>query len=165
MQIVLMGVAGSGKSSIGSKLAIKLALPFVDGDDLHPKQNLMKMTAGVPLEDDDRWPWLDLCGLTLQMEAGAVIACSALKRSYRDRIRSLAPQTVFIHLAGSEELLLERLNNRKGHFMKPWMLTSQLETLEPLAAGEVGFSLEIDRSEADVVDEAMDFLAKLAPAR
>lgn len=162
MQIVVMGVAGCGKSSIGALLAKALGVPFKDGDDLHPQANVEKMASGTPLTDEDRWPWLDLCGLTLQMEGGAVIACSALKKVYRDRIRALAPDAIFIHLSGTEELLLERLSNRKGHFMKPKMLVSQLETLEPLELDENGFALDIDRSEADIVDEAVDLLVKLA---
>ena len=158
-----MGVAGCGKSSIGTLLAKSLGVPFKDADDLHPQANVEKMSNGIPLTDEDRWPWLDLCGLTLQMHAGAVIACSALKRVYRDRIRALAQDVVFIHLSGSEELMLERLSNRKGHFMKPQMLISQLETLQPLEPDEGGITLDIDRSEADIVDEAIDLIAKLSP--
>lgn len=160
MQLVVMGVAGSGKSSIGILLAKSLGIPFKDGDDLHPQANLDKMASGTPLSDEDRWPWLDLCGLTLQIQPGAVLACSALKRVYRDRIRAIAPDTIFIHLDGSHELLLERLNNRKDHFMKPKMLESQLATLENLEADERGFALEIDRCEADIVDDAVDQLAR-----
>lgn len=162
-QIVVMGVAGSGKSSIGTLIAKELGLPFKDGDDLHPQSNLDKMAAGTPLTDEDRWPWLELCGLTLQMPNGTVLACSALKRVYRDRIRKLAPGTVFLFLDGSEELLLSRLGNRKNHFMKPQMLQSQLQTLEPLQSDEKGLKLRIDRSEEEIVQEAIAYLGCLAP--
>ena len=162
-QIVVMGVAGSGKSSIGTLIAKELGLPFKDGDDLHPQSNLDKMAAGTPLTDEDRWPWLELCGLTLQMPNGTVLACSALKRAYRDRIRKLAPGTVFLFLDGSEELLLSRLGNRKNHFMKPQMLQSQLQTLEPLQSDEKGLKLRIDRSEEEIVQEAIAYLGCLAP--
>lgn len=162
MQIVAFGASGCGKSSIGILLAKALGIPFKDGDDLHPQANIQKMASGIPLTDEDRWPWLDLCGLTLQMQGGAVIACSALRKVYRDRIRNLAPDAIFVHLSGSQELLLERLNNRKGHFMRPQMLVSQLETLEELEGDERGFTLQIDRSEADIVEEAIDRLASLA---
>lgn len=158
-----MGVAGSGKSSIGTLIAKELGLPFKDGDDLHPQSNLDKMAAGTPLTDEDRWPWLELCGLTLQMPNGTVLACSALKRVYRDRIRKLAPGTVFLFLDGSEELLLSRLGNRKNHFMKPQMLQSQLQTLEPLQSDEKGLKLRIDRSEEEIVQEAIAYLGCLAP--
>jgi carbohydrate kinase (thermoresistant glucokinase family) len=162
-QIVVMGVAGSGKSSIGTLIAKELGLPFKDGDDLHPQSNLEKMAAGIPLTDEDRWPWLELCGLTLQMPNGTVLACSALKRVYRDRIRKLAPGTTFLFLDGSEELLLSRLGNRKNHFMKPQMLQSQLQALEPLQSDEKGLKLRIDRSEEEIVQEAIAYLGCLAP--
>lgn len=153
MQIVVMGVAGSGKSSIGTLLSRAFGIPFQDGDDLHPQSNVEKMASGTPLTDEDRWPWLDLCALSLNIQGGAILACSALRRSYRDRIRNLAPGAIFVHLDGSDELLFERLNNRKNHFMKPKMLISQLQTLEPLQEDEAGFSVDINRSEAEIVQE------------
>jgi len=94
-----MGVSGCGKTSIGTLLAKQLGLEFKDGDDLHPQVNKDKMSSGIPLTDEDRWPWLDLVGLTLQMPGGAVEACSALKKSYRDRILAAAPDAVFVHLS------------------------------------------------------------------
>lgn len=163
-QIVVMGVAGSGKSSIGMLIAKALGVPFKDGDDLHPQSNVEKMASGVPLTDEDRWPWLELCGLTLQMPKGAVLACSALRRSYRDRIRELAPGAVFLHLDGDEALLLSRLQNRKNHFMKPQMLISQLQTLEPLQSDELGIRLRIDRSQEEIVQEAVSYLGCLQPS-
>lgn len=157
-QIVVMGVSGCGKTSIGILLSKALGIRFTDGDDLHPAANKEKMAQGIPLTDEDRWPWLDLVGLTLSMPEGAIVACSALKREYRDRIRSAAPGTVFIHLVGSRELLMERLTNRKNHFMPPSLLESQLNTLQNLQPDEAGFSVDVGPSEAEVLAAA---LAKL----
>src|SRR5699024_627766 len=104
-RVVVMGVSSCGKSTVGELLALKLGVPFMDGDDLHPRANIEKMASGVPLTDDDRWPWLTLVGEWLAGRSdGGVIACSALKRSYRDRIRKAAPDTVFLHLHGSRKL-------------------------------------------------------------
>ena len=160
MHLVVMGVAGSGKSTIAKELAKTLGYLFIEGDELHPNSNLEKMSAGISLQDDDRWAWLDKCSEVLVSEPAAVLACSALKRAYRDRIRALAPETIFIHLDGSHQLLMERLENRKGHFMKPQMLESQLATLENLEVDERGFAVDIDRCEADIVDDAVDQLAR-----
>lgn len=124
-----MGVCGCGKSSVGQGIAAALDLPFTDGDDLHPAANVAKMASGQPLTDADRWPWLTSVGETLGQ--GGVVACSALKRVYRDHIRAAAPGTVFVHLHGSRELLAARLAARPGHFMPPALLDSQLATLEP----------------------------------
>jgi carbohydrate kinase (thermoresistant glucokinase family) len=160
-QIVVMGVSGCGKTSIGVLLSKALGIRFTDGDDLHPTANKEKMAAGIPLNDDDRWPWLDLVGLTLSMPEGAIVACSALKKSYRDRIRSVAPDAVFVHLVGSRELLMERLQNRKNHFMPPSLLESQLNTLEELQADEVGFSVDVGPSEAEVLASCLEQLAQV----
>ena len=108
-RVVVMGVSSCGKSTVGEMLALKLGLPFMDGDDLHPAENIAKMESGTPLVDDDRWPWLTLVGRWLADHDGGVIACSALKRSYRDRIREAAPDTVFVHLHGSRELMGARM--------------------------------------------------------
>ena len=123
-----MGVCGCGKSSVGQGIAMALGLRFTDGDDLHPATNVAKMASGQPLTDADRWPWLAKVGETLG--AGGVVACSALKRVYRDHIRAAAPATVFVYLHGSRELLAARLAARPGHFMPPALLDSQLATLE-----------------------------------
>ena len=152
-QIVVMGVSGAGKSLIGSMLADQSGLQFIDGDDLHPKQNIEKMARGVPLQDEDRWPWLDMCGEALNNSSGAVLACSALKRVYRDRIRSVAEGAFFIQLTGDKELLLERMRNRE-HFMRPEMLDSQLATLEPIT-DEEGFILDVSAAETELVSEAI----------
>lgn len=164
-QIIVMGVSGCGKSSIGTLLSKELGLPFVDGDDLHPQSNKDKMAAGTPLTDEDRWPWLDLVGLSLQMPGGTIIACSALKQAYRDRILAAAPNTVFVHLVGSRELLLERLGNRKGHFMPASLLESQLNTLEPLSAGEPGFEISVGGTEQEILVRAVQKLTEFEAAR
>jgi carbohydrate kinase (thermoresistant glucokinase family) len=126
--IVVMGVCGCGKSSVGRGIAAALGLPFTDGDDLHPAANVAKMASGQPLTDQDRWPWLAEVGKTLV--PGGVVACSALKRAYRDQIRAAAPGVRFVHLHGDRALLAARLAARPGHFMPPALLDSQLATLE-----------------------------------
>ena len=157
-QIVIMGVSGSGKSSIGTLLAREAGMQFIDGDDLHPTANKEKMAAGIPLDDEDRWPWLDLVGLSLQMPGGAIVACSALKVAYRDRIRTLAPDVAFVHLTGSFDLLNERLGGRKDHFMPAALLQSQLDTLQELEPQERGVVAEVGGSELEIL---LDVTTKL----
>ena len=157
-QIVIMGVSGSGKSSIGILLAREAGMQFIDGDDLHPQANKDKMAAGVPLDDEDRWPWLDLVGLSLQLPGGAIVACSALKVAYRDRIRTLAPDVAFVHLTGSFDLLNERLGGRKDHFMPATLLQSQLDTLQQLEPQERGVVAEVGGSELEIL---LDVTTKL----
>ena len=127
-RIVVMGVSGCGKTTIGDLVARGLGAPFLDGDSLHPVENVAKMAAGTPLTDEDRWPWLATVGSELANagDGGLVLACSALKRCYRDAIRALAPGTVFLHLHGSKEVLGSRLEGRSGHFMPAALLDSQL---------------------------------------
>ncbi len=161
---VVMGVSAVGKSSVGRAIAERAGAEFIDGDDLHPAANVAKMAAGEPLDDDDRAPWLDEVGATLarHADAGIVVACSALKRAYRDRIRRAAPATRFVFLHGTPELLAERAGARTGHFMPPALLASQLATLEPLGDDEPGVALDV----ADPVDAlATDALAALREAR
>ncbi|MGP0223252.1 MULTISPECIES: gluconokinase [unclassified Paenarthrobacter] len=138
--LVVMGVSGCGKSTIGSLLGAQLGMPFQDGDDLHPAANKAKMGAGIPLDDSDRKPWLEEIGRTLRasMDQGApsIIACSALKRSYRELLRTHVPNVVFVHLHGDRETLLARMNARDHEFMPSSLLDSQLSTLEPLADDE-----------------------------
>ena len=134
-----MGVSGAGKSTVGASLASILNLPFVDADDLHPDANVAKMAVGHPLTDDDRWPWLALVGQRLaDAPDGLVIACSALRRSYRDAIREWAPDTRFVLLEVSRATLEARVADRPGHFMPASLLESQLATLEPLQQDESG---------------------------
>lgn len=162
-RIVVMGVSGCGKSTVGKLLAEYLGARFIDGDDLHPRANKEKMSTGTPLNDEDRWPWLDLVGEALTgapnpvdvfevvKPTGTVVACSALKRSYRQRILDAAPGTTFIHLHGSPELLASRMKSREGHFMKETMLASQLETLEMLDTGEPGKVYDISLAAEEIV--------------
>jgi carbohydrate kinase (thermoresistant glucokinase family) len=151
--IVVMGVSGSGKSTVGALLADRLHVPFLDADDLHPITNVDKMTAGVPLTDEDRWPWLEKVGEAMASASGTgiVVACSALKRSYRDAIRSEAPEAYFVYLDGSRELLASRLGSREGHFMPATLLDSQLDALEPLGDGEPGIVISVDHSPENIV--------------
>jgi len=151
--IVVMGVSGSGKSTIGELLAAGLHVPFVDADELHPITNIDKMAAGVPLTDEDRWPWLAKVGQAMAAAAstGVVVACSALKRSYRDAIRAEAPGALFVCLDGSREVLASRLDSREGHFMPATLLDSQLEALEPLGEGEQGIVISIDHTPDAIV--------------
>ncbi|EJD05511.1 carbohydrate kinase [Fomitiporia mediterranea MF3/22] len=184
--IVVMGVSGCGKSTLGSALAHAFGIPFVDADELHPQSNIDKMSAGIPLTDADRHPWLE----SVRAEAvrtveeqthsqsqqdgqglrGVVVGCSALKRSYRDTLRGYSTDTpptklptYFVHISGSREALLERMQNRKGHFMKAGMLDSQLDTLEP--PGETGepnvVTVELEQSVEEQIAQAKDGLRGL----
>jgi gluconokinase len=135
--IMVMGVSGSGKSTVGSALAQRLRVPFLDADTLHPPANIAKMAAGEPLNDDDRYPWLEKVGAWLaDHRDGGVAACSALKRKYRDQLRAHCPRVEFLHLSGSPELIGRRLATRPGHFMPAALLQSQFDTLEPLDPDE-----------------------------
>ncbi len=136
--VVVMGVSGSGKSTVGAGLAQRLGVLFQDGDDLHPAKNVAKMAAGHPLSEADRRPWLDAVAAWLAGQSGGVIACSALRRSHRDRLRMAAPRVVFVELDAPREILRKRLSSRAGHFMPAVLLDSQLETLEPLGPDEAG---------------------------
>ncbi|MDN4476824.1 gluconokinase [Demequina sp. SYSU T00192] len=156
--LVVMGPSATGKSTVGTALAAALGVPFVDGDDLHPEANVAKMAAGVPLEDADRWPWLDRIGATLDDAAaagGAVVACSALKRAYRDRIVAAAPAARFVELAITEEEALRRSSARADHFMPPALVASQFATLEPLASGERGVRVDATAPVAEIVGSAL----------
>jgi gluconokinase len=142
--IVVMGVSGSGKSTVGSAIARRLRVPFLDGDTVHPPANIAKMTAGIALGDDDRYAWLDEIGEWLaDHRAGGVVACSALKRKYRDRLRAHCACVEFIHLNGSPELIGRRLAARSGHFMAAALLRSQFDTLEPLGVDERGVVIDL----------------------
>ncbi|MGV8885425.1 MAG: gluconokinase [Microbacteriaceae bacterium] len=151
--IVVMGVSGSGKSTVGALVATELGLPFIDADDLHPASNVAKMASGTPLTDEDRWPWLTLVGdaLAHASSTGLIVACSALRRVYREAILARAPHTMFVQLDASREILLHRLAERSGHFMPAALLDSQLATLEPLAADEPGVIVDVAATPAAIV--------------
>lgn len=142
-----MGVSGCGKSSVGAALAARLAGVYVDGDDLHPPANVAKMSAGIALIDADRWPWLDKVGACLALaDDTALIGCSALKRVYRDRIRAAVDKPVsFIHLAGTREIIFQRLQARRDHFMPSALLESQFAALEPPDVDERAITVNIDQ--------------------
>ncbi len=158
MRIVVMGVSGCGKSTVGEKLALQLDAKFIDGDDLHPEENKAKMAAGIALNDEDRWPWLDKVGAALASEEKLVIACSALKRKYRERILSKASDVIFFHLEGSRELLAERMASRSNHFMPASLLDSQLAALEPLEFDEPGHTVNINQPVTRIVETALSFI-------
>ena len=141
--IVLMGVSGSGKSTVGARLAAASGRIFIDGDDLHPAANKEKMAAGIPLDDDDRVPWLRRIGERLAVGDGVIVACSSLKRAYRDLLREYAPEAYFALLDGPRELLEQRLAGRHHEYMPATLLDSQLATLEPLGADERGGVFDI----------------------
>jgi gluconokinase len=148
-----MGVSGSGKSTVGAALAGRLRVPFEDADDLHPPENVAKMTRGEPLDDHDRWPWLERIGQWLAAHAdGGVIACSALKRKYRDQLRHHCPSVEFLHLEGGRDVIEGRQASRPGHFMPASLLTSQFETLEPLAPDERGVVVDVSGSVDQIVE-------------
>ena len=152
--VVVMGVSGSGKSTVGAALAQRLRVPFADADDFHPPANIKKMTAGQPLNDDDRYPWLEAIGewLAVRCGDGGVMSCSALKRKYRDQLRRHCPEAVFLHLAGSLEVIGRRQSSRPGHFMPASLLASQFETLEPLESDEAGVALDVDNDIDGIVE-------------
>ena len=151
-RIVIMGVSGSGKTSVGRALAARLGIDFVDADDLHPAANVEKMRAGQPLTDDDRWPWLDQVALTLAENAPVIVACSALKRSYRDRIRGACGEPVrFIHLSGSRDEIAARMAARTDHYMPESLLDSQFASLEAPGPDEA-LTIATDASVADLVE-------------
>lgn len=155
--VVVMGVSGSGKSIVGAALAQRLQVPFADADDLHPKANVAKMIAGHPLDDDDRYAWLEAVGEWLARHRdGGVMSCSALKRRYRDQLRAHCPSIVFLHLSGSPEVIGVRQAARRGHFMPAALLKSQFDALEPLGPDEHGVVADVGQS-VDAIVEA--FLA------
>lgn len=153
--ILVMGVSGCGKSSVGAALALALGLPFLEGDALHPAENIARMAAGIALTDADRQGWLDSIadrlGEARRTGAGLVVACSALKRRYRDRLRAADPDLRLLYLAGSPDLIRARLAGRTGHFMPPGLLDSQFAALEPPGPDEHPFVADIARPVAEIV--------------
>jgi gluconokinase len=145
-----MGVSGCGKSEIGCRLARHLGIAYLEGDAFHPEANVAKMSAGIPLDDQDRAGWLgvlaDKVAAACRDGQGLVLSCSSLKRRYRDQLRTGDPHLVFVHLHGERDTISVRMQSRPGHFMPPALLDSQLRDLEPLQADEVGFQVDIRHS-------------------
>ncbi len=154
--LIVMGVSGSGKTTIGEQLAARLGWPYEDADHFHPASNVAKMSAGHPLTDEDRWPWLKAIAAEIDRvrEAGGhvVIGCSALKRAYRDILVHGRKDIRLVYLDGTQALIADRLGQRKGHFMPPGLLTSQFDTLEPPAPDERPLTVSIDASAETIVD-------------
>lgn len=160
-QVVVMGVAGCGKTTIGMLLAERLAAAFVDADGLHSAESVAKMAAGRPLTDEDRYPWLERVGHRLGCDGQGqlVMACSALRRDYRDRLRQASRHPLFfVHLSGSADVLAQRMQERDAHFMPVSLLRSQLDTLEPLGSDETGATISIHAHPSQVATEAELFL-------
>ncbi|MGA8258333.1 MAG: gluconokinase, GntK/IdnK-type [Nocardioides sp.] len=151
-RIVVAGVSGAGKSTVGRALAARLDRPFVDADDLHPESNVAKMRAGVPLEESDRLPWLGHVAAWLAGRPAGVVACSALRRSHRDLIRRHAEDTWVLLLDGDPALLRRRQAEREQHFMPPQLMASQLQTFEPLQADEPGWTADVALTVPEIVE-------------
>ncbi len=164
LRIIVMGVSGSGKSSLSERLSEALQLRMKDGDELHLPESVAKMSAGIALQDEDRWPWLDRIANYLKDAAaengpGGIVACSALKKIYRDRIRQQAGPVVFLFLEGSPELIRQRMQQRVGHYMQPALLDSQLKTLEKPSSDEIDvITLSIDQPLSQIVQQALKAL-------
>lgn len=160
--VVVMGVSGSGKTTLAREIADRMGWEFLEGDDLHPPANVEKMSAGTPLDDDDRWPWLRAVGAWIDARAeegrSAVLTCSALKRSYRDLLAEGRPEVRFCHVQANARLIEERVAARRGHYMPPSLLPSQLQTLEPLAPDERGVVVTADAAPEEMVREAVRLL-------
>jgi len=147
MIVLVMGVSGSGKNTVGEPLAQRLGWKFIDGDDYHPPENVKKMAAGIPLQDEDRWLWLDRLNGMLRQEKNVVLACSALKEAYRRRLLAGIADCAIVHLRGSFELIRSRVERRRHRYMPASLLQSQFETLEPPAkAIDVDVSLDVEVS-------------------
>ncbi|MBE2894420.1 gluconokinase [Spirabiliibacterium falconis] len=168
--IILMGVSGTGKSSLGQAVANELTLKFIDGDDLHPRANILKMAQGTPLNDADRTPWLERINdaafsLIAKNEVG-IIVCSALKKVYRDRIRQDNDKLCFVYLDGDFDLILARMRARKGHFMKDDMLKSQFATLEEPSGEDdvlpVSIEGDFEQVKVRLITALYDFIPTLA---
>ena len=162
LHIVVMGVSGCGKSTIGQAIAERLGLPFIEGDSLHSARNVALMASGSALTDADRAEWLAAIAQKLGQAAaagrGLVVSCSALKRRYRELLRGGAPDLRFIHLHGSLAVLRQRMSQRRGHYMPASLLDSQLATLEPPGADEAALTINIDQSVDQITDAALHWL-------
>jgi gluconokinase len=158
LRLVIMGVAGCGKSTVGAALSEQLDIPYRDGDDLHSAEAVEKMRAGIPLNDEDRWPWLDRIAEAFRNKAPLIIGCSALRRVYRDRIRAGAGgEVTFVHLAGERDLIASRMATRAGHYMPLSLLDSQFATLERPGPDEA-IDVSIDQPMASIVGEVLSNL-------
>jgi gluconokinase len=157
--VVVMGVSGSGKSTVGAALARRLGIPFADADSFHSEASVAKMAGGTPLDDDDRRPWLDAVGLWLAVHVVGVMSCSALKRRYRDQLRSYRTDIAFLHLTGSPELIGARQAGRPGHFMPSSLVMSQFDALEPLDPDEYGMAIDVGQSVDTIVGTFVKFLS------
>jgi len=159
MHVVVMGVSATGKTAVGKPLARELDCEFVEGDSLHPRTNIEKMSQGIPLTDEDRWPWLqaiaDLVAAKDSEGTSTVVTCSALRRSYRKLLTDPAP-AFFVHLDAPFEVLEGRMQHRRKHFMPTALLRSQFDTLEPLAADEPGAVIDVSAPLREVVEEAVN---------
>ena len=157
LRVVVMGVSGCGKSTVGAALARALGLRFVEGDALHPTRNVALMAAGTPLTDEDRRDWLQAVAATLAgaQADGAVVSCSALRRSYRDLLRASAPDLKLVHLRGEPALLAQRLQARKGHYMPPSLLQSQFDTLEAPGADESVYTADVELPPSQLVAQLL----------
>ena len=159
--IVVMGVASCGKTTVGEALAQFLDVAFIEGDKLHGEANVAKMSKGIPLTDEDRWPWLLRVGEALQAPGGKIASCSALKRGYRDAIIKAAKRPVFfVLLHGSAEVLQQRIAARKGHFMPASLLDSQLATLEMPGTDERAITIDIAQKPERILEQALKFLTQ-----
>jgi len=163
LAVIVMGVSGTGKSTLGAALAAAIGCPFLEGDGFHAPESVEKMRAGIPLTDDDRWPWLDRLGAALGSEVAsngiAVAACSALKRAYRDRLRNAIPAPVgFVLMDATREELLRRLTARTQHYMPASLLTSQLDTLERAQPDEPAIALDATRPVPALCEQTIAWL-------
>ena len=159
LRVVIMGVAGCGKSSVGAALSAALGVPYVDGDDLHPAANVDKMRRGVALSDDDRWPWLGQVAACLQNSVPVIVGCSALKRAYRDHIRAgVQGEVAFVHLSGDRDLIAARMAQRQGHYMPLSLLDSQFAALEAPGPDEA-VTVTIDQPLPDIVAQILGHLS------
>jgi gluconokinase len=165
--VVVMGVAGSGKTTVAKGIAVSMSWLFAEGDAFHPEANVEKMHSGIPLTDEDRWPWLRLIGdwMSEQEAAGvsAVVTCSALRRVYRDLLRENRPAVRFCHMTPPEAEIADRLEHRAGHYMPPSLLPSQLATLEPLEPDEPGVTVSGQGTQPEVLDRVLHALGLTPP--
>ena len=167
--VCVMGVSGCGKSTVATMIADHFSVPFCEADDFHPESNIKKMAAGIPLDDSDRAPWLQAVREEITRirgrgamgySRGCVVACSALKQSYRDLLSGEDPETVFVHLAGSFEKIYERIQQRSAHFMPASLLRSQFTALEPPQSGPTAIELSIEHSAETITAQAIEWLTR-----